>query len=108
MNDDLDAVIFNHQKWAAEKYDTEGKLQTYHCVCGQLALVIDSKLELLPMRRKDRARVLDSKTTVFRQPGTEPEAKSVYIKWEYGYEERTRELCKRCDLPIFYTHMKCM
>ena len=66
MNDDLDAVIFNHQKWAAEKYDTEGKLQTYHCVCGQLALVIDSKLELLPMRRKDRARVLDSKTVRFQ------------------------------------------
>ena len=54
--------IIRHQKWAAEKYDTEGALQTYHCVCGQLALVVDTKLELLPMRRKDRSRVLDSKT----------------------------------------------
>ena len=57
-----DAVIFGHQKWAPEKYDTEGKLQTYHCLCGQLALVVDKKLETLPMRPKDRSRVLDSKT----------------------------------------------
>ena len=59
---DLIIIEFRHQKWAAEKYDTGGALQTYHCVCGQLALVVDTKLELLPMRRKDRSRVLDSKT----------------------------------------------
>ena len=57
-----DAVIFGTQKWAPEKYDTEGKLQTYHCLCGQLSLVVDKKLETLPMRPKDRSRVLDSKT----------------------------------------------
>ena len=59
-----DAVIFSHQKWAPEKYDTEGKLQTYHCLCGQLALVVDRKLETLPMRRKDKARVLDGKMVI--------------------------------------------
>ena len=101
-----DAVIFAHQKWAPEKYDTEGKLITFHCCCGQLALVVDKKLEKLPMRKKDRARVLDPKYCVFRLSGTEPEKKTIFVKWEHGYEERTRHLCKRCDLPLFYSHME--
>ena len=57
-----DARIFAMKKFHAEKYDTEGSLKTYHCVCGQLVLVVDKELELLPMRRKDGARVLDPKT----------------------------------------------
>ena len=79
------------------------------------------------MRRKDRSRVLDSKTvsisqfleeymkklsliiqTIFRRPGSEPESKPVYIQWKDGYEERTRETCKRCDLPLFYFNQKGM
>ena len=56
-----DARIFAIHKYQDEKYDTEGSLKTYHCVCGQLVLVADKDLELLPMRRKDKSRVLDPK-----------------------------------------------
>ena len=44
--------------------------------------------------------------TIFRRPGSEPESKPVYIQWKDGYEERTRETCKRCDLPLFYFNQK--
>jgi len=101
-----DARIFAMKKFHAEKYDTEGSLKTYHCVCGQLVLVVDKELELLPMRRKDGARVLDPKTNVYRTPGTESEKADVFIKWADGYEQRCREVCKRCECPIFYRHMK--
>ena len=53
-----DARIFSIQKFQAEKYDTEGSLKTFHCICGQLCLVVDKDLDLLPMRRKDKVRVL--------------------------------------------------
>lgn len=53
-----DARIFSVQKFQAEKYDTEGSLKTFHCICGQLCLVVDKELDLLPMRRKDKVRVL--------------------------------------------------
>lgn len=33
-----DAKIFAVQKFAPVKYDTEGSLKTYHCLCGQLCL----------------------------------------------------------------------
>ena len=66
--------------------------------------VVDKELDMLPMRSKDKARVLDPKFTVFRTPGIVAQNKSVYIKWKDGYEERTRHLCKRCELPILYAH----
>lgn len=68
--------------------------------------VVDKELDMLPMRSKDKARVLDPKFTVFRTPGIVAQNKSVYIKWKDGYEERTRHLCKRCELPILYAHME--
>lgn len=61
-----DARIFSIQKYQPEKYDTEGSLKTYHCVCGQLVLVVDKELELLPMRKKDGSRVLDPKQVVIK------------------------------------------
>ena len=37
-------------------------------------------------------------------PGIVKSKKSVFIKWKDGFEERTRHLCKRCELPICYSH----
>ena len=56
------------------------------------------------MRSKDKARVLDPACSVFRTPGIVKSNKCVYIKWKDGYEQRTRHLCKRCELPILYSH----
>ena len=67
-------------------------------------LVVDKELEMLPMRSKDRARVLDSAFTVFRTPGIVKANKPIFIKWKDGFEQRTRHLCKRCELPICYSH----
>ena len=43
---------------------------------------------------------------MYRTPGTESEKSDVFIKWPDGYEQRRREVCKRCECPIFYRHMK--
>ena len=38
--------------------------------------------------------------------GTDQAPNPCYVKWDDGYEERTRHHCKRCGLPVFYSHME--
>jgi len=81
----------------------EKPLYTYYCHCGQMLLILDCKLEKLPLRPCDRARVIDSKRNVFRVSNVE-ESDPVYLKREKGIELQYREKCQKCSLPVFYRH----
>jgi hypothetical protein len=93
----------------------EEKLKTYYCLCGQLALImetdktskkpenLESLIEKLPYRKADGARVLDSTKTAYKIT-TDPNPQKVFIKRDKGIEIQKRFNCKKCKLPVFYRH----
>ena len=54
-------------------------LHTFYCLCGQMALIIDTPLDRLPLRRKDSARVIDGEKHVHKIT-SEPD-ETVYLRW---------------------------
>lgn len=80
-------------------------LRIYYCLCGQMALILDCRLDHLPLRSRDGARVLDSDKHAHRiKCGDTTE--SVWIKRETGVEKQIRSKCQSCNLPLFYRHDK--
>jgi hypothetical protein len=77
-------------------------LHTYHCLCGQMCLILDCPVERLPLRGRDGASVIDSNKHVNRitsEPG-----ETIYLKWPEGIEQQYRQKCKKCGLQLFYQH----
>jgi hypothetical protein len=89
-----------------DEEETEEKaLNVYHCICGQLALILNCTLEKLPLRERDNARVVDGAHHAHRlsvRPPSEDEV--VYLKRPQGLERQYRKKCKRCNLLIMYQH----
>ncbi|CDW56332.1 hypothetical protein TTRE_0000460901 [Trichuris trichiura] len=81
---------------------TDRSLQSYYCKCGQIALILDTTIDRLPLRPKDRARVLDEQRNIFKI-FHEP-FETVYIEWPEGYEQQCRKKCKKCGAFLFYEH----
>uniref|UniRef100_A0A5S6R0M3 STING ER exit protein n=1 Tax=Trichuris muris TaxID=70415 RepID=A0A5S6R0M3_TRIMR len=81
---------------------TDRSLQSYYCTCGQIALIIDTTIDRLPLRPKDRARVVDGQRNVFKIFGDPFE--TVYVEWPEGYEQQCRKKCKKCGVFLFYEH----
>lgn len=85
-----------------EEYKGDTPLYVYLCVCGQLALVMDTTLDKLPLRKKDGARVVDKVRSTHRI--YYEEAGITYLKREGGIEKQFRQKCKKCGLVMFYRH----
>ena len=88
-----------------EEYnDLSSKVYVYYCICGQLALILDTTFEHLPLRRLDNARVIDAKAHAYKLSCVE--GNEVFLKREKGVERQFRQTCKNCGLWMFYNHVK--
>lgn len=88
-----------------EEYnDVSSKVYVYYCICGQLALILDTTIENLPLRRLDHARVIDSKMHAYKLSCVEGD--EVFLKRDKGVERQFRQKCKSCGLWMFYNHVK--
>uniref|UniRef100_A0A915D5H6 STING ER exit protein n=1 Tax=Ditylenchus dipsaci TaxID=166011 RepID=A0A915D5H6_9BILA len=98
------AAVCNEDALGIEHVDDDAckPLYTYYCHCGQMSLISDTPLIRLPLRKRDRARVIDPKSIVakmFMESGN-----TVYIRRPEGLEQQYRKNCKKCRVPIFYQH----
>jgi len=80
----------------------EKPLHIYYCLCGQMAVILDRRVDALPLRPGDGARVIDGRKHAHKIKLEFDEI--VYIKKQKGIEKQHRYKCQGCGLQIFYRH----
>uniref|UniRef100_T1GA73 STING ER exit protein n=1 Tax=Megaselia scalaris TaxID=36166 RepID=T1GA73_MEGSC len=86
-----------------EEYNDDKPLNCYYCLCGKMALILDSDIEKLPMRPLDKARVIDGKRNAHKL--TFDKGQTFYIDHGDDKIEKLHHLnCVSCNLPVFYRH----
>lgn len=91
----------------------EKALSVYYCWCGQIGLILDCRINKLPLRKRDGSRVLDGKKHNYQLSCIDNIALSsqeddiIHIRWsDDEIEKRFRLKCKKCGLWAFYKHQK--
>jgi hypothetical protein len=91
-------------------------LFTFYCHCGKMAMISDTQIKRLPLRKRDNARVIDPKYTIAKNFAEKGD--TVYVKRYFlskisiiwitfrpeGLEQQYRLICKNCNVPLFYQH----
>lgn len=87
----------------SNKDQKSNDLQVYRCLCSNVILIMTEKIEKLPLREFDSARVLDASNITFKLKIDEtPEI--LHLRRPNGIEKQYRFKCKECKLPILYRH----
>lgn len=88
-----------------------GALKVYECLCGQMSLISDTPLNMMPLRSRDGARVLDRNRTTFKfyhhqESTSRPEdiVHRSYKRNDQIVECQYLRRCARCRLPLAYQH----
>lgn len=90
----------------------ESALTVYYCWCGQIGLILDCKIQKLPLRKRDGARVIDSKKHNFKLSCIDTkrafrDEDIVHVRWsDDEIEKQYRLKCKKCNLWAFYKHSR--
>ncbi|KRZ92414.1 UPF0428 protein CXorf56 -like protein [Trichinella sp. T8] len=98
------------------------QVQWYYCLCGELALISEKPLDRLPLRPRDRARVLDNEKGTYKTFSKPNETvylsryvvsaffclvccltyTYIYTYRSEGVEVQCRLECKQCSAIMFY------
>jgi len=99
------SIVCSDTKDEQELNDTK-PLNVYYCLCGQMSLIIEQKLDKLPLRPRDGARVMDEGRHAFKlNVAHKRHDETVYLKRKDDMVElQIRKKCKKCMLPLFYHH----
>lgn len=90
----------------SNKTQDPNELQVYRCLCSNVILVINQRLESLPLREFDAARVLDPTQLSYRLKVDEEQPETIHLRRQGGIEKQFRFKCKDCKLPVLYRHKK--